>query len=509
MKKCVLILTVLTLWQASVMQAANIIVVSEDIDLDLDGVADDQGLVDWLVAEGHSVDIRRNLWESLDSDRIAELNAADLIIVSRLTDSALYSYGYEPTQWNAVTTPLLLMSPYFARDIRWNWVRSETVPSGTAYTHAEALDPDHAIFRDVELTPLYRGGPASIVPVVDPDIGTGLTSFMGTMDMGSGHLIAKTLGDELGWIAEWDAGVEFYEGAGQFAGGRRMLFCAGTQRVENSPRAEFNLTAEGRLMLHNAISYLLGGVNIILVTDDRDWNLDGLRDDHDLETLLVSDGHSVDVRPSYWQALTASKIDELNAADLIIVSRTAWSEPYADWDEPTQWNSLTTPLLLLNAYFARNSRWDWVNTDVTSNDTTEVYLEAVRPWHPIFSNVEMISLDPYGWDDAANVVDMVDPSVGSGITSFIGGTWMGNGSLIARPVAWEMGWIAEWDAGEEFYIGAGQSAGAKRMLFAAGTQEIQYTDPVTWEQMTTTQGELNLTDEGVKVFRNAVAYLLQ
>ena len=165
-------------------------------------------------------------------------------------------------------------------------------------------------------------------------------------------------------------------------------------------------------------------------------------------------------------------------------------------------------MLLLNPYFARNIRWEWVNTEATSNDTTEVYLEAVRPWHPIFSNVEMISLDPYSWEDSITIVEMIDPSVGSGITSFIGGTWMGNGRLIARPVSLDMGWIAEWDAGVEFYEGAGQYAGGKRMLLSAGTQEIQYTDPVTWMQMTTTQGELNLTPEGLKVFRNAVAYLL-
>jgi hypothetical protein len=508
MKRCALILSVLILWQGSVVQAADVIVVSENIDRDLDGVADDQGLIDWLIAEGHSVDIRRNLWEDLDSQRIAELNAADLVIVSRLTDSALYSDGYEPTQWNSVTTPVLLMSPYFARDIRWNWVRSETVPSDTACTHVEALDPDHPIFRDVELMPLHRGGPANIVEVVDPTIGTGLTSFIGTMDMGNGHLIAKTLGAELGWIAEWDTGVEFYDGAGQFAAGKRMLFCAGTQRVDDSRRAEFNLTPEGRQMLHNAIRYLLGGANIILVTQGIDWNLDGLRDDHVLEMQLLADGHSVDVRPDYWLSLSAEKIAELNAADLIVISRICWSEYYDDGDEPTQWNSLTTPMLLLNPYFARNIRWEWVNTEATSNDTTEVYLEAVRPWHPIFSNVEMISLDPYSWEDSITIVEMIDPSVGSGITSFIGGTWMGNGRLIARPVSLDMGWIAEWDAGVEFYEGAGQYAGGKRMLLSAGTQEIQYTDPVTWMQMTTTQGELNLTPEGLKVFRNAVAYLL-
>jgi hypothetical protein len=38
--------------------------------------------------------------------------------------------------------------------------------------------------------------------------GSKITSFISAMDMG------------MSWIAEWDAGVEFYEDTGQFAGGK-------------------------------------------------------------------------------------------------------------------------------------------------------------------------------------------------------------------------------------------------------------------------------------------------
>jgi hypothetical protein len=262
--------------------------------------------------------------------------------------------------------------------------------------------------------------------------------------------------------------------------------------------------------------------NIILVTEAIDWNMDGLRDDHSLESFLVSEGYSVDVRPDYWKLLTPDKIAELNATDLIIVSRLAWSDHYDEGNETTDWNSLTTPLLQMNAYFARNTRWKWVNSGAgTPDDTPLIYAQVVDPHHPIFWGVSLTTHDPADPTDSILpiVVQIIDPLVGTGLTSFIGTTDMGNGHLIAKPVqpspnnwAWpvqlSMGWIAEWDAGVEFFEGAGQYSGGKRMLFCAGTQEIQYYDYDRQEVITTAQGELNLTAEGLQMFRNAIYYLL-
>ncbi len=509
-RRLVLIVAALVWCGVATAPAANVIVVTDNIDKNLDGVADDQGLIDWLVAEGHSVDVRRNAWYALNSDLIAQLNAADLVIVSRLTDSGGYIQGNETTQWNSLQTPLLLLSAYFARNVRWNWVNSAAVTENTWDTYIEAVDPNHPMFRGVLLTPpdLPGGdGRATVVPVVDPTVGSGITSLLGTADLGNGRLIARAADTGWTWVAEWEAGVEFYPGAGQFAGGKRLLFCAGSREVGDNLQGEFNLGPEGRQMLHNAISYLLGGANIIVVTDGIDWNLDGLRDDHGLEEFLVSEGHFVDIRPYYWRELDPGKIAELKAADLILVSRTTDSSFYGSDDEPTQWNSLPVPLLQMSAYFARNLRWGWVNSDLATNNTALVSLEVVEPDHPIFQNVPLTALDPGTRRHPLQVVPMIDPSVGSGITSFTGTANMGNGRLLARPVGFSMGWITEWDAGVEFYEGAGRYAGAKRLLFCAGTQEIQVIDPATQQTMTTTQGEFNLTAEGRQMLRNAIAYL--
>jgi hypothetical protein len=250
------------------------------------------------------------------------------------------------------------------------------------------------------------------------------------------------------------------------------------------------------------------GANIILVTEEIDWDMDGLRDDHSLETYLVSEGHRVDVRPDYWKYLTPNKIAELNTADLIIVSRLAWSNHFDEGNETTQWNSLTSPLLLMSPFFARNFRWNWVDSDKATERTPHIHAEAVDPSHLVFRGVPLMALDPTNPDDPANVVQIVDPLVGTGLTSLIDTTDMGNGRLIAKAVGLGMGWIAEWDAGVEFFEGAGQYAGARRMLFCAGTQEVRYEDPDTQELMRTAQGELNLTAEGLKMFHNAIAYLL-
>jgi hypothetical protein len=491
--------------------AANIIVVTDNLDRNLDGVADDQGLIDWLVAEGHSVDVWRNPGKPLDSQRVSRLQTADLVVVSPLAESSLYSQSKETTQWNSLRTPLLLLNACLAGNLRWNWIDSDSVTNAARDDSVEAMDPNHPVFRGVSLTALDESDPNSgpqPVPVVDASVGSGTTAFLGTPEVGNGRLIARTVDGSLGWIAEWDAGVEFYPGAGQLAGGKRLLFCAGTQDVNDAVQGEFNLTPVGRHVLRNAIAYLLGGANIIVVTEGYDRNGDGVRDDLSLEKFLVSEGHFVDIRPWYWRNLDRYKIAELQAADLILFSRTAESHYYSSPNEPPQWNALPVPLLQMNPNFTHHSQWNWVASNLTASDAAPASLEAIVPSHPIFWNVRWAASVSDAQGNPLQTVPAIDLNVGSGITSFSGTVGMGNGRLLAKPLGFDLGWIAEWDAGVEFYPGAGQFAGGKRLLFCAGTKEIQVVDPATEETSSTAQGELNLTPEGLQMFRNAIDYLL-
>ncbi|MFZ2145748.1 MAG: PA14 domain-containing protein [Sedimentisphaerales bacterium] len=231
------------------------------------------------------------------------------------------------------------------------------------------------------------------------------------------------------------------------------------------------------------------GANIVWVTVTSDDDADGAQDDQAWIDWLEAEGHNVDARIDYWTELDASKVDELNAADLVIVSRSTHSSDFSNGDEPTLWNSVTSPLILMNAYIARSGKWQWMNT--TSLADADDILLALDTTHPLFDGVSF---------EMDNMVIFLDNTVGSGLTTFIGSIDVGNGTLIAQRSSADQAWIAEWAAGVEFYAGSGQIAGGPRMFFAAGTMETA--DPPT------PQGAWNLTADGEKILHNAIKMML-
>jgi hypothetical protein len=219
---------------------------------------------------------------------------------------------------------------------------------------------------------------------------------------------------------------------------------------------------------------------IIWVSDNK-TPTGGVPADQGWIDLLEANGHTVDLsfRNAEGRTLDAAKIDALNAADLIIISRDTDSGNYDDGQEPIQWNSITTPIIMQIGHIARNNRWLWLNTDAT-NDTTAT-LEVVESGHPVFSGVSI---------GANNQLDIL--TMGS---SFANATDAGNGTLIAKRADNDQVWIAEWQAGQEFYPGSNQTAAGQRMYFVSGSDEG-------------TDGRYNLTSDGEKMFLNAVRYML-
>lgn len=249
LEKPVLLTIVLAFCLMSSAQAANIIWVTETGDTDGDGVQDDLGFIDLLEAQGHTIDARYDHWMALDEAKIKGLNAADLVIISRRTNSAHYDESGEPEAWNSLKTPMILLNAYFSRSSRWRWINSTSYQNLMAPA-MEVLDPEHPIFRGVALDMHNE------VAALDETIGTGQASFMGTTDLGSGYLLAIAFGNT--WIAEWEAGVEFYTGSGQTPAGHRLLLCGGTQQAGATAQGAYNFTEQGEKIFLNAIRYMLG-----------------------------------------------------------------------------------------------------------------------------------------------------------------------------------------------------------------------------------------------------------
>ena len=247
--KVVSLMLLLGLLLCPASQAANIIWVSQAYDTDVDGVQDDLEAEDFVRSLGHELDVQRGNWTALDATKIAALNAADLIIVSRSTDSAQYATdAAEVGQWNSVTTPMINMTSYLARNSRWLWANTTTINNLVGPT-MDVLLPEHPIFTGVDL------GAGNTVQLVDGTTGTGQTSMLGMLTLGSGTVIVST--GTSACIVEWPAGQAFYSGAGTPAG-NRMLFCMGTQESGATPQGKFNLTETGKAVFANAILYMMG-----------------------------------------------------------------------------------------------------------------------------------------------------------------------------------------------------------------------------------------------------------
>ena len=204
-RKPVFLFLALTLCFISSVNAANIVWISEIMDLTDDGIQDDQEWVDLLEYLGHDVYVEPGDWVSLDDDKLQILNDADLVIFGRSTNSGGYANTIdEITEWNSIATPLILMNAYVVRSNRWLWINSqtmggiETAGASTYYPASvkmEAVYLDHQIFTGVKLDE------NNYVQALDPNAYSGNFSIIGTDDVGNGTLIAKPADRDCAFIA--------------------------------------------------------------------------------------------------------------------------------------------------------------------------------------------------------------------------------------------------------------------------------------------------------------------
>ncbi|HNS22228.1 MAG TPA: hypothetical protein PKH24_17110 [Sedimentisphaerales bacterium] len=462
----------------------------------------DQGFIDLLTAQGYEVIYKdqhdpvngAQYWRVLDPNKIAELNAADLIIVARDCASGEYDDPNEAQWWNAITTPILLQGPHMARALpKWGWFSSTGTDAGTGVSLMQVVDPNHTIFSGVELDPNDQAD--ILVPTIKSEF------VKGAVDAGNGTVLAKRADTGLVWIAAWDTGQQYYEGSTQFAGGPRMFFASGAGGNKNNPvDGVYNLTEAGEKLFLNAVAYMLNkGRSIVFVSAMHPSTADAnVPSDHGFVDLLRTAGYDVDYTKgdvagtSYWETLDPGKQAILDAADLVIISRDCNSSGVStDAAEIAAWDSVQSPVMLMSSYIAANNRWKWI--DINSQDARRAYYDAkaADPNHPIFAGVAL---------DANDAVQWYDPSVASGYASFINSADAGNGTVLAvRPDNGNI-LIAEWAAGAPFYATSTQTPVDVRMFFSAGTQEVSG-EKTNW-------GVMNLNAEGQKVWLNAVRYLI-
>jgi hypothetical protein len=248
---------VLGLCVTPAVQATNIIWVSDRFDDNADGVPDDMDWVAFLKAQGYTVDFQgttlgNGYWRTLDAAKITQLNAADLIIFARSTNSGDYANAPEPTQWNGIKTPIIMTAAHLCRVSRWVWFNSDTLQAYAPTPTLVALDPHHPIYQGVHLNARNE------VDIYDQSVGSAQVSLMGVLDVGNGTLLAKALTGDWTVIAEWQPGTPFYAGGTETPAGKRMLFCAGTVEGAGLGRGDFNLNEEGKRLFLNAIEYLTG-----------------------------------------------------------------------------------------------------------------------------------------------------------------------------------------------------------------------------------------------------------
>ena len=187
--------------------------------------------------------IRTDFGVALTAAQIAQLETADLIIFSRNTNSANYSY---PIAWNAIKKPILMTSSFMTRNTRLKWFNTSGTNDADA-TSVVASDQAHAAFAGINL----GVGPISINTSI-------ALSTNPVTNAGNGHVIAvsSTTGNVV--IAEWVAGTEFYPGSGYSSPAYRAVFLTGVN---------YGFSETGKILFINMVKLALGGTGTVPVNN--------------------------------------------------------------------------------------------------------------------------------------------------------------------------------------------------------------------------------------------------
>jgi hypothetical protein len=192
--------------------------------------------------------------------------------------------------------------------------------------------------------------------------------------------------------------------------------------------------------------------NILFISDEF------APDDAPLTALLTGFGHSVIQDGNFAggppsAAYLGGANPSGNPVDLILVSRKTNSGNYDDGTEPQDWNALTLPILLMNPYITRTSRWGWINSTSIVNaapspagydpypDPTHPFIDGLLsdPWAAgtatdyinstaIPASATLVATMTFGTDVSASIVDIPAGTVSFG----------GKGTIDGRRVLFQL-----------------------------------------------------------------------
>jgi hypothetical protein len=213
--------------------------------------------------------------------------------------------------------------------------------------------------------------------------------------------------------------------------------------------------------------------------------------------LLTANGHAV------TRVLTSGTPDvsALENFDLVIIGRSVPSSDYQDPPETAAWHSITTPMLLLNGYPMRANRLGFFLGDTIPDTAGPVQMKVNQPAHPIFAGVSLdansVTVNPYA--DLVVWFDLLQRGI-SVITSAIAG----EGTVLATvgtegDPAFGGAVVAEWKTGATMGDSSRDNLAGNRVSFLTGSRE---SDGLTSQGA----GIFDLTEDGTKMFLNAVAY---
>jgi len=206
----------------------NIVFVTDD-------PANDAGFITLLEGKGHTVEAESGKYNNLDATGAAALNAFDLVIISRSTNSGNFDASIAGI-WATVTKPVLNLSSYVARSSRLQFFNSANQDEAGGTTIV-AQNPSHPIFNGVTLD----ANNAVEVSAVNLHV-------IVSNDPGNGALLGLTGDASNATIAEWDANTAAYSGATVFPSKRMFLAATG---------GGFNYNEAGSKLFLNCVHYIV------------------------------------------------------------------------------------------------------------------------------------------------------------------------------------------------------------------------------------------------------------